>query len=139
MMEVATQKIIRIFSISLLALLGISGLAGGWELISDPSGKSLGWRTTMLRYSLFKNYLVPGIVLFSLIGGLSIIIAVIVIRKPKIYPLLLTGQGILLVLWIIIQVIFIGQVMLLHLFCTITGFMMIASGYFLMKEEYDNH
>ncbi|HEX7457106.1 MAG TPA: hypothetical protein VF301_01605 [Ginsengibacter sp.] len=129
------QRFVRLFSITLLLLLGISALAGGWGMIGDPSGEALGWTTEMLIYSPFNDYMIPGIMLFLVPGVVSVVIPILVIKKVKTYPFLIIGQGSILLLWIIIQVILIWQFNLLHLICFTTGFLIVVSGIFLMKNK----
>ncbi len=92
------QRFVHPFSITLLLLLGISALAGGWGMIGDPSGEALGWTTEMLIYSPFNDYMIPGIMLFLVPGVVSIVITILVIKKVKTYPLLIIGQGSILLL-----------------------------------------
>jgi hypothetical protein len=48
--------------------IGVSALAGGFGLISDPSGIKMNLQTEWLTGSPFSNYLIPGIVLLTVIG-----------------------------------------------------------------------
>lgn len=54
------------FLIILLFIQGVMALLGGYKLIKDPSGSLIGMPITMLAHSPFSNFLIPGIVLFSL-------------------------------------------------------------------------
>lgn len=47
---------------------GISGVAGGLGMALDPSGASIGVPLEWLSSSPFNNYLIPGLVLFLLLG-----------------------------------------------------------------------
>ncbi len=134
-MSAATNKLIRIFSLILLFLLGISAMAGGWELIHDPSGRALGWDVRMLQYSPFKNYLIPGIILFALNGISSIAIAIMVIKRTKNFPFFTIIQGGILICWIIIQVILIWKFNLLHTICLVIGTLLVVCGNFLLNEN----
>lgn len=66
------MKTRRPFSVYLLWLIiffqSLSGLFGGFSLISDPSGASLRMPLTFLEGTPFNTYLVPGIILFLLLG-----------------------------------------------------------------------
>ena len=50
---------------ALLLFVGIGAVAGGLGVILDPSGESLGVSVDLLINSPFKNFLIPGIVLFT--------------------------------------------------------------------------
>lgn len=53
----------------LLAFLGLSAIGGGVALIISPSGKLLGGLPlSLLQHSPFKNFLIPGIILFVVLG-----------------------------------------------------------------------
>lgn len=60
--------------ITLLILLGIGALAGGGAMIIDPSGQSIQMPLSLLENSLFKDFLIPGIVLFILFGLIPILL-----------------------------------------------------------------
>ncbi|MBC7935596.1 MAG: hypothetical protein H7Y86_09630 [Rhizobacter sp.] len=60
----------------LLGFLGISAIGGGGALIISPSGKLFGMPLSMLMNSPFQNFLIPGIVLFVVLGIPSILTAV---------------------------------------------------------------
>ena len=47
-----------------LGFQGLSGLAGGLGLIIDPSGAMIGLPAAWLEGSLFRDYLIPGVILF---------------------------------------------------------------------------
>lgn len=50
-----------------------SGIYGGIALITDPTGESLDMPITFLRGTPFNNYLIPGLILFTLLGALPAI------------------------------------------------------------------
>ena len=54
--------------IVLLLLLGIGAIYGGGTLIISPSGELLGLPISLLEPSPFHNFLVPGIILFIVLG-----------------------------------------------------------------------
>jgi hypothetical protein len=65
-MNVKTARNIHLF---LLAFLGLSAFGGGAALIISPSGKLLGGLPlSILQNSPFNNFLIPGIILFVVLG-----------------------------------------------------------------------
>lgn len=100
-----TTKVLSVFALCLLLFLGMTGLWGGYELMSDPSGESLKMPIEFLENTAFDDYLIPGIMLFFGNGVLSIVIAVLTIRKVKYYSLLIVFQGTLLVIWLTAELI----------------------------------
>lgn len=87
---------------------GISGLFGGLGLIIDPAGESLNIPLNWLEGSPFTNYLIPGLILFLLLGILPIYIATGLFGNRFFYWLLSLILGILLLIWIVVEIIIIG-------------------------------
>jgi hypothetical protein len=69
--------------IALLIFLGLNGLAGGVGLFGDPSGKAIGFPLAWLENTPFTNYLIPGIILFTVLGIFPIIVSLLLWFKPK--------------------------------------------------------
>lgn len=118
----------RIFSGLLLLLTGLSAFIGGLALIIDPFGGFMGLSTGYLTHSPFQTYLIPGIVLFAAVGAMNLIAAYVVYRRTREYYNLVILQGIVLVVWIVVQVAMIQIVNLLHLACFVTGILLIKAG-----------
>lgn len=127
------KKILRILSIILLLINGISGVAGGFGMIGDPSGRSLGWSTDMLGPSPFENFLVPGIFLFVGNGVMSIFIAVMTIKNRSHYATFIVFQGLFLCSWIVIQMVMLQFYHFLHLICGIIGVLLVVCGWYLLE------
>ena len=69
--------------ISLLLFLGLSAICGGGALIISPSGKLLGGLPlSILADSPFSDFLIPGIILFTILGLAPSFIAYVLIKKP---------------------------------------------------------
>lgn len=51
-----------------MAFQGLSGLAGGVGLVGDPSGAAVGIPVAWLEGSPFTDFLLPGLVLFTVLG-----------------------------------------------------------------------
>lgn len=127
--------IFRPIAITLLCVNGLSAVAGGFGLIGDPSGRSLGWTTDLLASSPFENFLVPGIILFTGNGLLSLTIAIAAIKKMKAYPMLILFQGAFLFLWVIIQMMMLQFYHPLHLIFGVMAVVLILCGYTLSKTS----
>jgi hypothetical protein len=87
---------------------GLSGLAGGFGLISDPTAASLGMELRWLEGTPFQNFLIPGIVLFVINGIGNTVAAILSIRKTRHFELTGIVLGVVMMTWIISQVSFIG-------------------------------
>ena len=128
------MKILRIAAIILLIFLGISALFGGGAFIVDPSGSLIQMPLSHLEHSPFKNFLIPGLILFLFNGVSGIVIAILVIRKYRFYPELVVLQGIVQDVWIVVQLIMIRSVSFLHYTCFTVGTLLIITGVILRKR-----
>ena len=77
------SKTTRNILIFLLAFLGVSAIGGGGALIISPSGKLLGGLPlSILERSPFNNFLVPGIILFVVLGLFPCLLVFALLTKP---------------------------------------------------------
>lgn len=75
--------IARNLLIALLLFLGISAIGGGLFLIISPSGKLIGnLPLSILSHSPFADFLIPGIILFVVLGVWPCVVAVALIKQP---------------------------------------------------------
>lgn len=126
----------KIIGIVLLFIVALNALAAGYSFIIDPSGKGLGITTDYLKASApFKNYLIPGIVLFLVNGVLSIAIAIAAIKNYTRYPLLFIMQGCILVGWIGIQLMMVTTFHPFHLIIATIGLLLILMGWLLNRKK----
>jgi hypothetical protein len=76
--------IARNILIALLSFLGIGALGGGAFLILSPSGKMIGGLPlSILEHSPFPDFLIPGIILFTILGLAPCLISIALVKKPK--------------------------------------------------------
>jgi hypothetical protein len=112
------------FLVFLVAIESVAALYGGIGLITDPSGSSLHLELKYLKGSIFNNYMIPGLVLFFLLGLMPLSMIYPLLFKPKL-PLMnifniYSGYywawtytlycAIMLIIWINIQFLYIGAV-----------------------------
>lgn len=97
---------VRKIAILLLLFNGVSALSGGWGLVSNPSGERMQMPLELLEHSPFNDYLIPGLVLFVVLGIGSISAAVIAIRRTSHYSQWIIALGALTIGWIVIQILF---------------------------------
>lgn len=103
--------------VALLWLLAVNALFGGASLILDPSGAELGMPVSLLEGSPFRDYLVPGLILFWFLGIVPLMVALALWREPSwgamagVEQLLhaywawaaTVGVGVALIVWIVAQ------------------------------------
>lgn len=69
--------------IALLVLLAIGALYGGGALIADPSGGLLGMPLALIADTPFQDYLLPGIILFGMLGVAPLAVAAGLWLRPN--------------------------------------------------------
>ena len=136
MKKLSLHNALRITAIVLLFIVSLNALAAGYSFIMEPSGTGLGITTEYLRPSAsFKDYFIPGIVLFAVNGVLSSLIAVLAIIKQKRYPLYFVVQGCIVIGWIAIQLTMVTDFHPFHLIVAIMGAILIAIGSVLKPSD----
>ncbi|MBL7931292.1 MAG: hypothetical protein JNL60_05305 [Bacteroidia bacterium] len=129
------MKTLRVVSIVMLLLLAINALAAGYSLMSDPSGEALGMSPELLRFSSFKNFFIPGLVLFTVNGVFALVTALVIIKRWPFFPFWIFCQGLLLTGWILIQVLLLRQFNFLHAIMGTTGVFFITAGFLFLKKS----
>jgi len=129
------KKLTFIFALILLMFNGISAIYGGWSLIKDPSGGLLQLPAEWLQYSPFKDFLIPGIILFIFNGLFSLAIFLLTLIRYSHYALLIIFQGGTLFTWIVVQVIMLRTFYFLHWVCGGIGILLILSGFLLLRQK----
>jgi hypothetical protein len=91
------------------AVQGISGIAGGLGLMLDPSGESLSFSQSYLEGTPFGSFLVPGLVLFVVLGLLPLVVVYGLVRDRAWSWPLSVALGIGLVIWLTTEVVLVGE------------------------------
>jgi hypothetical protein len=76
------SKAIRNILLVLLGLLSLGALAGGAVMIISPSGEILQMPLSNLDNSPFNDYLIPGLILFTVLGLMPAYLIYVLIKKP---------------------------------------------------------
>jgi len=131
------HTVLRITAIVLLLIISIAALAAGYSFIVEPSGKGLGISPAYLKPTApFKDYLIPGIVLFTVNGVISVFIAILTIIKAKHYSLFIIMQGCMYVGWIFIQLTMVKTFHPFHAIVVLIGIFLIGIGSLLYKDAH---
>lgn len=126
----------RTILLVLLILLGLGAIFGGGMLIISPSGELMGMPLSMLDHSPFGNFLLPGIILFTVLGVAPVAVAIALVKKPasrlasqlNCYKDMYWGWtfciyiAFALIAWIQVQMMFLQAVHWLH-----TGYMFLST------------
>jgi uncharacterized BrkB/YihY/UPF0761 family membrane protein len=97
------------------AFLGVSALFGGGNLMFNPTGSTLNMSLELLSGTPFGDFLIPGLILFSVFGVGSFVVLFGVLRRHRWAWFASVGLGIALVGWIVTQIFLIQTVNVLHL------------------------
>ena len=68
--------------IFLLGFLGLGAIGGGGSMILSPSGKLMGMPLSLLNSSPFTDFLIPGIILFCVLGVFPLMLIYALIKRP---------------------------------------------------------
>jgi hypothetical protein len=120
---------------ALHVFVGIGGMAGGLGTILNPEAP-LGASVEMLENSPFSNFLIPGIILFTIIGLGNVISAITILFKSRFQGYISSVFSWALVIWIVVQCIMINSIVFLHvLFFTIGLVEVVLSMIILFKQQ----
>jgi len=105
-----------------VAFEAFGALFGGISLMNDPSGNTIKLPITLLEGTIFSSYLIPGIILFLLLGFFPLFLIFPLIFKPN-WPIInglniyksyhwawtyTLYMAIMLIIWINIQMMILG-------------------------------
>jgi len=118
----------------LQAFIGIGAVPAGISMLINPSGSDLGMTVEMLVNSPFPNFLIPGIFLLSINGIGSLFGALVTFKHHSFTSKIAIGLGIFLILWITVQVYWLGGIHWLHILYFILGIIELVLGLKLQKK-----
>ncbi len=95
----------RTVSLVLLFFLGLSALPAAIFMLIDPSGSEMGLPAEMLDQTPFVSFLIPAILLGLFNGILSLLFAILVIKKHRLQVWMVLFQGGVLMTWLTTEVI----------------------------------
>lgn len=124
---------LKYVALFLLALNGIGAFIGSIPMILDPSGITSNIQLRYLEHSPFSDFLIPGIILFVCNGLLSVIAFVALAFNWRFHGWLVLLQGIVLTIWIIVQVIMLREFNFLQLAFGLIGITLIILGRYFSR------
>lgn len=109
-----------------LILLSLGGLGGGAAMLADPSGAEMGLSVTMLEVLPISDFVLPGLFLIGVMGVAPLVIAFGLSRRiPWAWTAALT-QGIVLILWIGLQIALWGAPMFIQVLYLAWGVVIVS-------------
>lgn len=130
------MKIVYRLLFALHVFVGIGAVFGGLAAIINPL-EPLGVTVEALKYSPFSDFLIPGIILFAVIGLGNLISAVILLFKSKFQGHVSSVFSWALVIWIIVQCVMLKLVVFLHVLYFIIGLIQAALSMVILIEQRD--
>jgi hypothetical protein len=130
------KKVPRFIILFLLILNGLGAIFAGYCFIREPNGLLIGMDKSILVHSPFKDFLIPGLILFVFNGLTSLIVLWQLLRNATYLGYFLFIQGCLSCGWIIVQMIMLRSFNILQIIFGLIGFVFFATGYFLLKRNH---
>jgi len=115
---------------------GVTALGGGLELAGWPQGAPwLRLDPAVLRHTPFHTFLVPGLLLFWLVGAPNVIAAAFVIRRRRAAPAVAAAAGAAIVVWIVAEMALLRSASWIELVYLAVGLATMASALWLRHER----
>lgn len=117
------------------AFIALGAIPAGYLFLSDTSGTRMGNSITLLESSPLESFLIPGLFLLIVHGFGNVFGAILSIGKK--YAAGITGLalGIIMILWIIIQVYWIGLSSFMQPLFFCIGIAEASSGWIIYKRK----
>jgi hypothetical protein len=128
------MKLVYRLLCALQVFVGIGAVPGGLAAILNPQNP-LGVPVESLRHSPFSDYLIPGIILFVVIGLGNLGSALFFLRRSRYQGYVSSVFGWALVIWIVVQCIMLQSVGYLHVIYLIIGLLETALAMALIWEQ----
>jgi len=102
------KKVICVSEGILQLLIGVSAFVSGAIIMIAPDGQVMSMPVSMLEGSPFKNFFLPGLILFAVNGLGNMIAGILSLRRHKLAGYAGIVFGLALIIWIFVQVSMIG-------------------------------
>lgn len=133
--EVLSMKAARILVTTALVFLGLSAIMGAIPLLMHPAGKPWTMPQSLLQYSPFHSYLIPGIILLVANGFLSLWALWLTVRRHSGYGWWVAAQGCVLLGWLIGEIVFLRLVMWAQYLYSAVALLLVFSGIALARQR----
>ena len=114
-------KIIRYLLGVILIIVAINAFGGGYYGMAGAENVPVEW----LQGSPFKNYFLPSLILFVIVGGVCLTAAIMVLRQDRRAKPIAYTAGTILLLWIGVQLLIIGYVSWLQPAMVLSGLLIL--------------
>lgn len=114
----------------LLSFAALNAFGGGYYGMAGAEGVPVEW----LEGSPFRNYFIPGLILFVIVGGSFLFAAIAVFAKLSIARRAAVSSVIIVFMWLSVQLSIIGYVSWMQPVTAITGVMILVLSFLLPPE-----
>ncbi|HPT30220.1 MAG TPA: hypothetical protein PLW67_00210 [Prolixibacteraceae bacterium] len=122
-----------LFCVELMVAIG--AIPAGYAYIKDPSGAGLGVTVELLANSPLKDFLIPGLFLLIVNGFFQLTGAVFSILNKPVAGKIGLILGFVLMVWIVIQVIWIGLSSFMQPLFFFVGLFEMALGWTIIRKQ----
>jgi hypothetical protein len=116
-----------------LGFVCLSGIIGAVPLILHADGEPWWMAQSLLQYSPFHSYLIPGIILLFAVGLLSCWVLSLTIKRAPGYGWWVALQGCVLIGWIVVECLMLRLVMWAHWMYGAAGLLLLVCGITLIR------
>lgn len=120
---------------SIQIFIALGAIPAGYGYLSDTTGVGMGTSVELLKNSPLTSFLIPGLFLMIVHGFGNLSGAILSFRKNRLAGISGLILGIILCLWIIIQVYWIGLSSFMQPLFLIIGIVEAFLGYLLFKKS----
>jgi hypothetical protein len=125
--------------IILLVFIGVGAIISGAMLFITPDGHLFQWTTEQLTGTPFSNYLIPGLILFTLLGLFPLFVSYGLLKKPNwAWPKTINPikkqhwawtaswvAGTIMLIWIVVETALLGLISFLQPVIAVYGLLII--------------
>lgn len=124
-------NIIRYTLATILLIVALNAFGGGWYGLAGAKDVPTVW----LEGSPFNSYFIPSLVLLIVVGGSCLTAALLSFINHRLKIKAAFISGIIMLLWIGVQVVFIGYVSWLQPAVALAGAITLVLAYYLKRES----
>ena len=129
------MKTVRWTGVALLFFLAVSATIGAIPMLANPHGSPWNMPQSLLQYSPFPSYLVPGMLLLAGNGLLACWVLWLALDEVPRCGLWIALQGCVLLGWLAVECILIRMVIWPHYLYAAVALGLVASGVLLWWDE----
>lgn len=129
------MRILRVLAVVLLFFLSGTAIYGGIHLIRDAHGNPWGMMpVSLLQYSPFHSWLIPGIILLTVNGLLGLWVLGLMLAHRRYDALWAALQGCVLLGWLVVECILLRVVAWPHYLYGAVALALIVLGFALRRD-----